>query len=183
MALPASQYSVLDAKRVERLSDDTFKCFVGGLGFLGVRVEPVLTLQVKTAARGCSISLLSTELQGSPLIVAQNDRFDARMCNEVSYADGDSDGEKVITSEVTLEVDVQVPWAFRVLPTRAISASGSGVLQAMLNLMVPSFTQQLEADYISWASGDDSRKALGDLTLDEEALEAEKENLQVKDLL
>ena len=26
MTLPASQYSVLDAKRIERIDDDTFRC-------------------------------------------------------------------------------------------------------------------------------------------------------------
>lgn len=170
---------MLDAQRVERLGDDTFRCFVGAFGFLGVRVEPVLTLQVATGARGCTISLLSTELQGSSLIVAQNDKFDARMRNEVSYNEGEAAGEKLITSSVSLEVDVQVPWAFRLLPTKALSASGSGVLQAMLNIMVPSFVRQLEGDYCAWAAGDDSRKALGDLTLDDAQLQQEAEKLRV----
>lgn len=37
MELPASQYSVLDAKRIERIDDDTFRCFVGGINFLSFK--------------------------------------------------------------------------------------------------------------------------------------------------
>lgn len=38
MTLPASQYSVLDAKRIERIDDDTFRCYVGGISFLNFKV-------------------------------------------------------------------------------------------------------------------------------------------------
>ncbi len=40
MELPASQYSVLDAKRIERIDDDTFRCYVGGVNFLSFKVGP-----------------------------------------------------------------------------------------------------------------------------------------------
>merc|ERR1711920_715471 len=46
MALPASQYSVLDATSVERLDGDTFKAKLAGIGFFGFRVEPILTVRV-----------------------------------------------------------------------------------------------------------------------------------------
>jgi Protein of unknown function (DUF1997) len=39
MTLPASQYSVLDAKRIERIDDDTFRCYVGGISFLNFRAS------------------------------------------------------------------------------------------------------------------------------------------------
>lgn len=39
MELPASQYSVLDAKRIERIDDDTFRCYVGGINFLRFKVR------------------------------------------------------------------------------------------------------------------------------------------------
>ncbi len=38
MTLPASQYSVLDAKRIERIDDDTFRCYVGGISLLNFKV-------------------------------------------------------------------------------------------------------------------------------------------------
>ena len=60
MALPASQYSVLDAQKIERLDDNSFRCYVGGLKFFGLRVEPVLTVSVSVGSRGPTVSLLST---------------------------------------------------------------------------------------------------------------------------
>ena len=62
MRLPASQYSVLDAKKIERLDDDTFMCYVGGLNFLGFVVEPVLTVSVIVQDRGPVVRLLDTKV-------------------------------------------------------------------------------------------------------------------------
>lgn len=61
MALPASQYSVLDAKRIERVGDSTFVCYVGGISFLNLVVEPVLTVSVDVGERGPTVRLLSTK--------------------------------------------------------------------------------------------------------------------------
>ena len=62
MQLPASQYSVLDAKKIERLDDDTFMCYVGGLNFFGFVVEPVLTVSVIVQERGPVVRLLDTKV-------------------------------------------------------------------------------------------------------------------------
>ena len=62
MRLPASQYSVLDAKKIERLDDDTFICYVGGLNFLGFVVDPVLTVSVIVQDKGPVVKLLNTEV-------------------------------------------------------------------------------------------------------------------------
>ena len=62
MRLPASQYSVLDAKKIERLDDDTFICYVGGISFLGFVVEPVLTVSVIVHERGPVVKLLDTKV-------------------------------------------------------------------------------------------------------------------------
>ena len=62
MRLPASQYSVLDAQKVERLNEDTFRCYVGGLSFLGFTVKPVLTVSVIVKERGPIVKLLNTQV-------------------------------------------------------------------------------------------------------------------------
>lgn len=63
MQLPASQYSVLDAQKIERIDDDTFICYVGGLNFLGFVVEPVLTVSVIVQERGPVVKLLKTQVR------------------------------------------------------------------------------------------------------------------------
>ncbi|DBA93650.1 TPA: hypothetical protein ACH3X3_013725 [Trebouxia sp. C0006] len=162
MRLPASQYSVLDAKKIERLDDDTFICYVGGLNFLGFVVEPVLTVSVIVQDRGPVVKLLDTKLQGSKTIMAANDRFGATMTNTVTW-EGDEGSEiKQLCSETSIQVALEVPRWARVMPTSAIESTGSRVMQTVLNSAVPKFLKQLQKDYELWASGDDSRKPMGD---------------------
>jgi hypothetical protein len=63
MTLPASQYSVLDAKKIERIDDDTFRCYVGGLHLFSFVVEPVLTVSVVVGERGPTVKLLETKVR------------------------------------------------------------------------------------------------------------------------
>jgi hypothetical protein len=82
MALPASQYSVLDGTKVERLSTDTFRVYVPEFKFFSFEVQPVLTLQVQSLERGCLISMLACKLKGSKLVEKQNSQMAARMTNK-----------------------------------------------------------------------------------------------------
>jgi len=165
MTLPASQYSVLDAKRIERLDADTFKCYVGGLHFLNFHVEPVLTLSVIVGDHGPTVKLLSTELQGSKAIVEVNKKFTATMTNSVrwenvenSQIEGNSD--KQIRSDTEIQVILEVPrWI--VLPVKVIEKAGCAVMERVLNTAVPRFLQQLEADYTQWAKGAEERISSG----------------------
>jgi len=83
------------------------------------------------------------------------------MTNAVTWAETDDPSAKLISSATTIEVDVEVPGWF-ILPTSAVEATGSGVMAATLKAMVPRFLAQLEKDYGLWASGDESRRPLGE---------------------
>lgn len=165
MTLPASQYSVLDAKKVERLDEDTFRCYVGGISFFSFVVEPVLTLKVETKALGCDISMLACKLQGSRIVEAQNDKFASRMLNSVRWRAGSKEGTKELVADISIEVDLQVPGWF-VLPNGTVRSTGNAVMNAVLEAAVPKFLEQLERDYGAWANGDSSRKPLGTGELD-----------------
>lgn len=56
---------------------------------------------------------------------------------------------------------MEVPRWCGFIPVSAIESSGSGVLQGVLNTMVPRFLAQLERDYHAWAAGDESRTPVG----------------------
>ncbi len=124
MTLPASQYSVLDAQRIERLDADTFRCYVGGLHFLNLHVEPVLTLSVIVGDRGPTVRLLATELQGSKQIVEANKKFTATMTNVVRWQEGENGKE--IASDAEIQVTLEVPGWF-VLPVSVIEKSGKTI--------------------------------------------------------
>lgn len=163
MALPASQYSVLDARKIERLDDTTFRCYVGRLAFFGFSVEPVITVSVVVEERGCTIKLLSARLQGSSAVQDINSKFTAQMTNVVRWHAMSDPETKEISSDTSIEVVVQVPAWFGFVPVNSIEAAGSKVMSTTLNLMVPRFLEQLQKDYKQWASGDESRKPVGEL--------------------
>ena len=62
MALPASQYSVLDAKKIDRIDDHTFRCYVNAISFLNLTIEPILTVAVEEGSRGPTVKLLDTRV-------------------------------------------------------------------------------------------------------------------------
>lgn len=62
MSLPASQYSVLDAERIERVDENTFRCYVYRFKFFAFEVCPVLLVKVEEQPNGCSIKLLSCKV-------------------------------------------------------------------------------------------------------------------------
>lgn len=162
MALPASQYSVLDADKIERLDGETFRCHVGGIKFFNFCLEPVLTLRVQPHPKGCDISMLACKLDGSDVVRAQNAKFASRMSNRVRWSVGADGVSKELVSETSVETDLQVPRWF-VLPIAAIQSTGDKVMAGVLSAAVPKFLQQLERDYQVWASGDDTRKPVGTL--------------------
>ncbi|KAG5533111.1 hypothetical protein RHGRI_027368 [Rhododendron griersonianum] len=63
MSLPASQYSVLDAQRIERVDDNTFRCYVHTFKFFAIEVCPVLLVRVEEQPNGCCIKLLSCKVE------------------------------------------------------------------------------------------------------------------------
>ncbi|KAH6824252.1 RAP release 2 [Perilla frutescens var. hirtella] len=162
MSLPASQYSVLDAERIERVDDNTFRCYVYRFKFFAFEVCPVLMVRVEEHPNGCCIKLLSCKLEGSPIVVAQNDKFDASMENKIFYDSTRSNSPvQKLTSDAVIEVSIDIPFAFRAIPTQAIESTGSQVLEQILKAMLPRFMSQLMKDYQAWASGDTSRQPLG----------------------
>merc|ERR1711988_780016 len=79
-----------------------------------------------------------------------------------SPSQAELDQYKDLVSEITLNVDMEVPkWFKRIVPLNVIEYTGSKLLQSILGGMVPQFLQQLENDYGAWARGDPSRKAMG----------------------
>ncbi|XP_008232054.1 PREDICTED: uncharacterized protein SYNPCC7002_A1590 isoform X1 [Prunus mume] len=162
MSLPASQYSVLDAERIERVDENTFRCYVYRFKFFAFEVCPVLLVRVEEQPNGCCIKLLSCKLEGSPIAVAQNDKFDAFMVNQISCTNNQSNSSlQQLRSETVIEVSIEIPFAFRAIPAQAIESSGTQVLEQILRIMLPRFMSQLVRDYRAWASGDRSRQPLG----------------------
>ncbi|XP_058105361.1 uncharacterized protein LOC131248880 isoform X2 [Magnolia sinica] len=162
MSLPASQYSVLDGERIERVSENTFRCYLHRLNFFSLELSPVLVVRVEEESNGCCIRLLSCKLEGSPIVVAQNDKFSASMVNKLSCSsDLGNSSVQQLTSDAAIEVVIDIPSAFQVIPVKVIESTGTQVLEQLLKIVLPRFLTQLVKDYQAWASGDTSRQPLG----------------------
>ncbi|KAE8774925.1 hypothetical protein D1007_52598 [Hordeum vulgare] len=161
MGLPASQYSVLDAERIERVDESTFRCYVYRFRFFALEVCPVLLVRVDEEPNGCCIRLLSCK---ASIRHPCNDLLSdaASMVNRVfCNSNSDDSTNQQLTSDATIEVAIDIPFPFQALPVEAIESSGRQVLEQLLRVMLPRFLKQLDKDYQAWASGDSSRKPLG----------------------
>lgn len=162
MSLPASQYSVLDAERIERVDENTFRCYIYSLKLFKFEIRPVLLVRVEEKPNGCCIRLLSCQLEGSPALDAQNKKFTASMVNNVSWqVSEDSLTGRELISDATIEVTHEIPFVLKAIPIQTVEATGNQVLSQILRVMLPRFLAQLGKDYRAWASGDVSRQPLG----------------------
>lgn len=84
------------------------------------------------------------------------------MVNKICYDSKRRDSPlQQLTSDAVIEVNIEIPFAFRAIPVQAIESTGSQVLDQILRIMLPRFMAQLVKDYQAWASGDTSRQPLG----------------------
>ncbi|THG07857.1 hypothetical protein TEA_007755 [Camellia sinensis var. sinensis] len=149
MSLLASQYSVLDAGSIERVDNSTFSCYIYNFKFFAFEVCPVLLVRVEEEPNGFCIKLLSCKLEGSPIVVAQNEKIDASMVNRVSCNRKQSDSSvDVLTSDIAIEVSIEIPFAFQPIPVQAIESTDTQVLEQILRIMLPCFMAQTNIQHM-----------------------------------
>ncbi|KAK3232613.1 hypothetical protein CYMTET_57030 [Cymbomonas tetramitiformis] len=171
MSLPPSEYSVLDAEKVQRIGESTFKCELAGIDFLGLVVQPVLTAEVdvRPDGSGCTIKVIDAKILGSTAVEIANDSFQISSTNVVSWEEApaaeeeeeeeDSTERKRIKSETEVEVKIIVP-AWFPFTVASVERTGNFVMRQVVSQVVPRFLKQLSEDYGTWATGDDSRDAV-----------------------
>ncbi|KAK6929138.1 Protein of unknown function DUF1997 [Dillenia turbinata] len=138
--------------------------------FFNFDVCPVLLVRVEEQPNGCCIKLLSCKLEGSPIVDAQNEKFDgkeqvwfcflthemtmlfllfvlcpsdpsaASMVNQVSCDIQQSNSS--IQQLTSDAVSIEIPLAFRPIPVGVIESNGAQVLDQILRLMLPWFMAQ-----------------------------------------
>mmetsp|Transcript_21460 Transcript_21460/g.36328 ORF Transcript_21460/g.36328 Transcript_21460/m.36328 type:complete len:271 (-) Transcript_21460:1819-2631(-) len=165
MALPASQYSVLAAEQVIRLSDSDFKIVLGNLNFFGTKIVPILYVTVNVLPDEAKSEIIVThaETTGSETAIAVNGTFSISAVNTVS-AGVNKKGQKTLTSDTKLQIDATVPKSR--FPLGVIKNGGNFVMQSSLNLIVPTFVRILARDFKRWSAGNDERAAVEGASLD-----------------
>ena len=72
----------------------------------------------------------------------------------------DKKGRKTLNSDTRLMVNVEVPPSG--FPLRVIQTGGNFIMQASLDIIVPTFLRVLAADFHRWSEGNDTRGAIED---------------------
>jgi len=161
MTLPVSQYSVLDADKVERLDDSTFRVQTSTVNFFGIKLTPVMKLSVRPHSTGCEVQMLDCTLEGSQVASDANQKFACRMRNYISFIEDEEIGQLKLTADCIVQVAGIVPrWINAIVPISFVNNVGQKMLAKILEVAMPRFLLQLEKDYLAWASGDDSRSAM-----------------------
>ena len=159
MRLPATEYSVLAAEQVTRLSDTEFKFNFPSLNFFGNKIQPILYVDVNVlpAFNRSKIVVQRAETIGSEAALLVNGSFSINAVNVV-FAAKDTEGRKTLNSETTLNIDVTIPPS--AIPLRVIQSTGNFLMQSSLNIIVPTFTRILSSDFARWSAGNNSRSAV-----------------------
>lgn len=147
MALPATQYSVLSASQIERLSDTEFKATLGSMNFFGTKIVPVLFVCVNVIPEEhrAEIVVKRAETVGSEIAEKLSGTFTISAINLVSAGRDDKD-RATLTSETNLLINVVVPEDAKV-PRRLIQSGGNFIIQSSLNIIVPTFVRILAEDF------------------------------------
>jgi hypothetical protein len=162
MKLPSSEYSVLSANQIERLNDREFKCTLGTLNFFGVKITPVLFVDVNVIPdeNKSIISVTRAETIGSDIAEKVNGTFSILAINTV-FSGSDNKNRKTLTSETSLTLDCIVSSDSN-LPLRVIESGGNFLIQSTLTVIVQAFVRILAADFKRWSAGSNIRDAVTD---------------------
>ncbi|KVH88874.1 Protein of unknown function DUF1997 [Cynara cardunculus var. scolymus] len=156
----------------EQIDSTTYRCTLPQLNFLKFEVSPVIDLRVTPTNEDCMVELLSCKFEGSEVMKRQNEHFSAEMTNYITWCTNNS--EPYLDVDVKLNLTLEVvtllrhlkdhlpicPFAplhiytrpFSLLPTSAVEAPGTLMMQALVDRLVPLLLQQLIQDYGQWVT-------------------------------
>mmetsp|Transcript_5159 Transcript_5159/g.8284 ORF Transcript_5159/g.8284 Transcript_5159/m.8284 type:complete len:266 (-) Transcript_5159:115-912(-) len=178
MRLPVQEYVVLDMPMnsdLIRTGPSDFELRVPPLKFLWMEVIPTVYCQVTSSARQVQITSEKCLLGGSDIVEGLNEAFKFKVCTTFSWIDTPS--RKIIMSKSDIDVEVQPPGPFALVPKAVLEKTGDTVMRIALNQVEKSFISALAKDYLKWANSQAYREERTRLSK-ELAPPGEKEQLQ-----
>lgn len=136
---------------VEQLDTTTYRCTLPQLSLLNFEVSPVIDLRVTPTDEDCMVEMLSCKFEGSEVVKQQNEHFAAEMTNYITWCTTSS--EPYLDVDVKLDLTLEIyTRPFSLLPTSAVEAPGTLMMQALVDRLVPLLLQQLIQDYEKWVT-------------------------------
>ena len=154
LALPTSQYNLLDPRYVESVSEDTFVVRVPLSDIVGVDLTPAISIVATPHRRVGTVTFVGTEATlGSPALDAL---FKLKVTAVLR-------GKKAsLQSRVNITMALSVPPRLRVIPNPLLGYAGRLITKSVLMATVPNFSNLLVADYGRWGASKGSLRLSGD---------------------
>lgn len=156
----------MEAKLVGTDKADEFALAVPPIRFavpgVPLTVEPSLLATVTSELDRVCISSDACTLSGSPFVesLRLNERFEFRVRTVFTWADGAADGAAggaEIRSSSEIEVDVETPKLFALVPRRLLEAIATAAMRLVLDALQQVFVRNLATDYERWVTDADYR--------------------------
>ncbi|XP_024960971.1 uncharacterized protein LOC112501549 [Cynara cardunculus var. scolymus] len=135
----------------EQIDSTTYRCTLPQLNFLKFEVSPVIDLRVTPTNEDCMVELLSCKFEGSEVMKRQNEHFSAEMTNYITWCTNNSEPYLDVDVKLNLTLEIYTR-PFSLLPTSAVEAPGTLMMQALVDRLVPLLLQQLIQDYGQWVT-------------------------------
>lgn len=141
-------YALVDASRIQQLSEDIFRLKMRPLNFLNFSIQPIVDLRVWAESDG-TVHLESTscEIRGIEYI---NQRFALNLVGKLYPSQ--VKGITYLKGRADLGVKVELPPPLWLTPKPLLEATGTGLLKSVLLTIKQRLMHQLLSDYCRWAS-------------------------------
>ncbi|CAM9691610.1 unnamed protein product [Ectocarpus fasciculatus] len=165
LALPPTEYSLLDPKMITRLSEETFRMDGATMSIVGTKIKPVLFVRVEVQPENSMANIMveRVELDGSEAVRSAGGSFNVSSSTVVSCAkkEGTSGDANImeLRASSNIEIELLVPNE-NFVPVGVLRRAGNFVMQRVVDIGLPQFTYFLKRDYARWAEGDDARAAV-----------------------
>ncbi|MBE9180780.1 DUF1997 domain-containing protein [Oculatella sp. LEGE 06141] len=139
--------ALVDPSRIEQLGADRFRLKMRPLNFMMLSIQPTVDMRIWAGADGViHLQSVSCDIRGVEYI---NQRFSLNLVGRL--VPDQIDGETRLTGKADLEVEVDLPPAFRLTPKSLLEATGNGLLRSVLLTIKQRLMHQLLSDYHRWA--------------------------------
>jgi hypothetical protein len=189
MQLPASQYSCVPMPLNSSLDrvlgmPDQFRLRVPPMklkspGVPEVEVRPLMMATVNVEQHRVLITSNSCQIRGSKIIenLKINDFFDFKVEICLTWEDGTPASSPAITARSEIEVDLDPPGLFALVPRQILEAVGKRAIGITLGALQKNFMKSLGSDFERWSVDEEYRAQRKQLELDVAAESPQEANI------
>lgn len=141
-------HALVDPTRIETLGEEHFRLKMRPLEFMTLSIQPTVDLKVWAEANGTvRLQSVACEIRGVEYI---NQRFGLNLQGYLSPHQ--INGQTWLKGNADLEVQVDLPMPFAMMPKPILETTGNGLLKSVLLTIKQRLLHQLLADYRLWVS-------------------------------